>query len=29
MKNAIFPRDDFVTRRDIEKTFKALRNEKD
>ena len=29
MKNALFPHDDFITRRDIERTFKALCNEKD
>ena len=29
MKNALFRHDDFITRRDIDRTFKALSNEED
>uniref|UniRef100_A0A9I9E5X1 DUF1985 domain-containing protein n=1 Tax=Cucumis melo TaxID=3656 RepID=A0A9I9E5X1_CUCME len=29
LKNVLFHHDDFITRRDIERTFKALRNKKD
>ena len=29
LKNVIFPHDDFITRRDIKRTFKAFHNEED
>uniref|UniRef100_A0A9I9EIS1 DUF1985 domain-containing protein n=1 Tax=Cucumis melo TaxID=3656 RepID=A0A9I9EIS1_CUCME len=29
LKNVLFRHDDFITRRDIERTFKVLRNEED